>query len=191
MAQTNTHNSPLSVTYARSLLELANDRKIAEDIGRELEGLGQILEAEPVFKEYLADPGISSAERAASVEKIFRGRVSELVLNFLGVMNSHGRLRLLEQVVSAYADLLAEQLGNVEVDVTTAQRLSADELEQVRHRVSQAIGKNAIVHQYVNEKIIGGLIIRVGDKVIDASVQEQLRSIRQQLHAAAQKVRVQ
>src|SRR5882757_5526649 len=95
------HNSPLSVTYAKALLELANDRKIAEDIGRELQGLGQILEAEPVFKEYLADPGISSAERGAALERIFHGRISELVFSILGVMNSHGRLRIIDQVVSA------------------------------------------------------------------------------------------
>src|SRR5207237_3625838 len=99
------------------------------------------------------------------------------------------RLRVLDQVVSAYADLLDEQLGNVEVNVTTAKELDADELEQVRQRVGQAIGKNAVIHQYVDDKIIGGLIIRVGDQIIDASVQEQLRSIRQRLHAAAQKVR--
>ena len=186
---TKTHNSPLAVRYAQSLLELANERRLAEETGRELQGIGDIIAAEPAFREYLADPGVSRAERTAALERIFRGRVSELLNSFIGVMNEHGRLGLLEQTVSAYADLLDEQLGNVDVEVTTAQQLSPDELEQVRQRVGQAIGKNAIVHQSVDDSIIGGLVIRVGDKVIDASVQQQLRSMRQQLHAAAQKVR--
>jgi F-type H+-transporting ATPase subunit delta len=186
---TTKHNSPLSVTYAQSLLELANQRNQASDIGAELEGIGEILENEPVFRDYLADPAIGDAERTASLEKIFRGRVSELVYNFIGVLNNNGRLRILGQIVSAYDALLEEQIGNVEVDVTTAQRLSADELEQVRHKVSDTIKKNAIIHQYVDETIIGGLVIRIGDKVIDASVKQQLASMRQQLMAAAQKVR--
>jgi F-type H+-transporting ATPase subunit delta len=183
------NNSPLAITYAKSLLELATERKIAEDIGRELEGLGEILTAEPIFKEYLSDPGVTNSERAGALERIFRGRVSELVFNFLGVMNAHSRLRILGEVVSAYADLLDQQLGNVDVDVTTAQRLEPDELEQVRQRVGSTLGKNAVVHQYVDDSIIGGLVIRVGDQVIDASVQQQLRSIKQQLLSASQKVR--
>jgi F-type H+-transporting ATPase subunit delta len=184
-----THFSPLALTYAQALLALANDRRLAEDVGRELEGLGSILEAEPVFREYLADPGISMSERGEALQRIFRGRVSELVYNFLGVMNSHGRLRVLDQVLTAYAELLDEQLGNVEVEVTTAQKLNTDEVEQVRQKVSQAIGKNAVLHQHVDDGIIGGLVIRVGDRVIDASVKQQLRAIRQQLLAGAQKVR--
>lgn len=183
-----TQYSPLVITYAKALLELANDRRLAEDVGRELAGLGEIVESEPIFREYLADPGISQEERGAAIARIFRGRVSEMVFNFLGVMNSHGRLRLLDQVLAAYAELLDEQLGNVEVEVTTAQRLNPDELEQVRHRVGQAIGKNAILHQLVDDSIIGGLVIRVGDQVIDASVQQQLRTMRQKLFAGAQKV---
>lgn len=177
------------MTYAQSLLELANQGNRAADIGAELEGIGEILENEPVFRDYLADPGIGDAERTAAIEKIFRGRVSDLLYNFLGVLNNNRRLRLLGQIVSAYDDLLEAQIGNVEVDVTTAQRLSPEELEQVRGRVSETIKKNAIIHQYIDETIIGGLVIRIGDKVIDASVKQQLQSMRQQLLAAAQKVR--
>src|ERR1700733_3152729 len=99
MATSSIHNSPLAVTYARTLLELANERRIAEETGRELEGLGQILDSEPVFQEYLADPAVRAAERTASIEKIFKGRVSGLVYSFLGVMNGHNRLKLLGEVL--------------------------------------------------------------------------------------------
>jgi len=181
MAQKTKHNSPLALTYAQSLLDLEWEKNQAVDIGKELEGLSAIFDAQPAFAEYLADPGISQEERAASIDKIFRGRVSELVLSFLGVLNLHSRLRLIENTFAAYGDLLDDRLGNVEVDVTTAQRLSAEELDQVRQRVGRAIGKNAIVHQYVDDGIIGGLVIRVGDRVIDASVKQQLMSLRDRL----------
>src|SRR5918998_669583 len=81
----------------------------------------------------------------------------------LGLVNSKGRLGLLREIIEVYDDLLEEQLGNVEVDVTVAQRLSDEQLEQVRQRVSKAIGRNAVVHQYVDESIIGGLVLRVQD----------------------------
>jgi F-type H+-transporting ATPase subunit delta len=71
------------------------------------------------------------------------------------------------------------------VDVTVAQRLSPDELENVRRRVSQALGKDAVVHQYVDESIIGGLVLRVQDQLIDASVRYQLDAMKQRLLQAA------
>jgi F-type H+-transporting ATPase subunit delta len=188
MATSTTHNSPLAVTYARSLLELANERRIAEDTGRELQGLSQMLESEPVFVEYLADPAVRAAERTASIEKIFKGHVSPLVYSFLGVMNSHGRMKLLGEVLRAFRELLDIQLGNVEVDVTTAHQLTANELEQVKSSINKALNKNAVIHLNLDENIIGGLVIRVGDQVIDASVKQQLRSMRQQLLAGATKV---
>jgi F-type H+-transporting ATPase subunit delta len=68
--------------------------------------------------------------------------------------------------------------------VTVASKLSADQLEEVRKKVGAALKKEAVVHQYVDDSIIGGLIVRVQDKLIDASVKTQLAAMRQQLLAA-------
>ena len=182
-----TANSPTVLAYARSMLELGNERKQADKIGRELSGLREVLDENPAFGAFLADPGIGTAERTGALEKIFRGRVSPLVMNFLLVMNDKGRLRLLKQVADAYGALLDEQNGKVEVDVTVAKKLGREQLAEVRERVSQALGKDAVVHQYVDEDIIGGLILRVEDKLIDASVRNQLDMIRERMLAARRK----
>ena len=179
--------NPTAVAYARSLLELANERNQADEIGQEMAGIRDVLAEQPSFAAYLADPGIGGTERTATLEKVFKGRVSPLVSNFLGVVNNHGRMRMLGPIAQAFVDLLDEQRGNVEVDVTVAQRLSPDQLEQVRQRVSQALGKNAVVHQYVDEDIIGGLVLRVEDRLIDASVKYQLEAMRERLLAARKK----
>ena len=109
--------------------------------------------------------------------------------NFLGLLNSKGRLGLLREIIDEYDDLLEAQLGNVEVDFTVAQKLTPEQLETARQRVSSAIGRNAVIHQYVDESIIGGLVLRVQDKLIDASVRQQLESMKRQLLAAATKSR--
>ena len=179
--------NPTAVAYARSLLELANERNQADEIGQEMAGIRDILAEQPSFAAFLADPGIGGTERTATLDKVFKGRVSPLVSNFLGVVNTHGRMRMLGPIAQAFVDLLDEQRGNVEVDVTVAQRLSPDQLEQVRQRVSQALGKNAVVHQYVDENIIGGLVLRVEDRLIDASVKYQLEAMRERLLAARKK----
>jgi F-type H+-transporting ATPase subunit delta len=182
-----TSHSPTVLAYTRSLLELGNERKQADKIGKEVAGLREILDENPAFAAFLADPGIGAAERTAALEKIFRGRVSPLVMNFLLVLNDKGRLRLLKQIAEAYAALLDEQQGKVEVDVTVAKKLGREQLAEVRERVSQALGKDAVVHQYVDEDIIGGLVLRVEDKLIDASVRYQLTAMRERMLAARKK----
>jgi F-type H+-transporting ATPase subunit delta len=181
-------NNPTAVAYARSILDLANEHNQAQEFGQELAIIGELLKQNPSFAEFLADPGIGATERTAALEKLFRGRASPLVMNLMGVLNTRGRLNLLTAVADAYAVLLDEQLGNVEVDVTVAQKLDPSQLDQVRQRVSQALGKNAIVHQYVDEEIIGGLVLRVEDRFIDASVKYQLEAMRERMLAARRSV---
>lgn len=171
--------------YARSLLELANEQgQQAEAMGRELAEIRDIIRANPGFADFLSNPGIGGAERTEALERVFRGKVSPLIWNFMGVLNAHGRIGQLAQIADAYEDLLEEQMGIVEVDVTVAQRLDPDQLEQVRQRVSQVLGKTAVVHQYVDESIIGGVVLRVQDKLIDASVRHQLETLRRRMLAA-------
>ena len=185
--KTATATNPTVLAYARSLLELANERGQADEAGRDMAAVRELLEQNPTFAAFLSDPGISASDRAATFDKLFRGRASQLVFNFLGVVNNKGRTRLLGAIAQAYNDLLDEQKGNVEVDVTVAQRLTGEQLEQVRQRVSQALGRNAVVHQYVDEEIIGGLVLRVEDRLIDASVRYQLEAMRERLLAAGRK----
>ena len=179
--------NPTAIAYARSMLELATERNQAAEVGREMAAIREITDQNPTFAAFLADPGIGATELTATMGRVFRDRVSPLVMNFLGVLNNKGRLRLLGPIAEAYVNLLDEQQGNVEVDVTVAQRLTPDQLEQVRQRVSQALGKNAVVHQYVDEDIIGGLVLRVEDRLIDASVKYQLEAMRERLLAARTK----
>ena len=187
MSHAATAATPIANAYARSLLELANEQQQAEAIGEEMRGVRQLLDESPTFADVLANPGVKGSDRLGLLERTFRGRASPLLWNFLGVLNARGRLGLLAQVADTYQDLLDEQLGNVEVDVTVARRLSPEQLDALRQRVSQGLGRNAVVHQYVDESIIGGMVLRVQDRLIDASVRAQLDALRQQLLAARPK----
>ena len=175
-------HSTVALTYARSLLELADERGEVEPVANDMGALKQILEENPVFADFLRDPGISSEERQSVLDKMFGDDTQPLVKRFLKLMNDRDRLGELPAVVDAFEYLLDQKLGKIEVDVTVAQKLSDDELEHVRGRVGETLGgKEAVVHQYVDESIIGGMILRVGDKVVDASVRRQLDAMRERL----------
>jgi F-type H+-transporting ATPase subunit delta len=176
--------SPLAVAYARSLLELAEERNQMQQMDDELRALRDVIEANPTFRAFLRDPGVGEQERADTLKRVFGGKLSPLVMNFLGVVNAHGRMGKIEEIARAYDELLDERLGKIEVDVTVAQRLGPDQLEQVRRSVSAALKKDAVVHQYVDESMIGGIVLRVQDRLIDASVRAQLEGMRRRMLGA-------
>jgi len=181
------HASLTAFTYAQSILELANDQKQAEPIGQELVALKQIIDENPQIREVFTNPAISADERDQLLQRVFQGKIAPLLFNTLGVLNQHNRLGLISQIAQAYDELLDKQLGKVEVDLTVAQKLDGEQLEQAKRRISQALGRDAIVHQYVDDSIIGGMIVRVGDKLIDASVRNQLAAMKKQLLESAPK----
>jgi F-type H+-transporting ATPase subunit delta len=174
-------SNPLALAYARSLLELADERGQLEQVNEQLSSLREIVRENPTFRAYLRDPSIGENERNQLLTRVFSAQLSPLLLNFLKVMSNHGRLGSLEAVADAYDDLLDERLGKIEVDITVAQRLSGEDLELVRRRVSEALKKEAVLHLYVDESIIGGMIVRVQDQLIDSSVRAQLQAMRQRM----------
>jgi F-type H+-transporting ATPase subunit delta len=175
-------NEALVSRYAKALLQLATKHNQADGVRDELKALGEVLGKSTAFRAVIADPAVSTGVRQNLLSKTFGGgRLSPVMLNFLGLLNSKSRMNLLPEVIETYQDLLDEQRGIIEVDVTTAHRLTPEQLETVRERVSAALKRNAVVHQYVDESIIGGLVLRVQDKLIDASVRNQLEMMRRQL----------
>jgi F-type H+-transporting ATPase subunit delta len=174
-----------ATAYATALLQLANEQNQGEAIGQELAEIGKVLETTPSFRAFLTDPAVSENARQRMLEKVFKGRVSPRVFNTMGVLNHNRRMALLPAVIEAYRELLDKQLGKIEVDVIVAQKLGPMELEQVQKRISQAIGKQAVVRQKEDPSLIGGLVIRIEDKLIDGSVRSQLEAMRRRLLSAA------
>ena len=96
-------------------------------------------------------------------------------------MNEKGRLGLFSSAATAFNDLLEDQQGKVEVDVTVAEKLGKEQLEIVGKRIKGALKRDAVVHQYVDPRIIGGVVLRVRDQLIDGSVHAQLVAMRRKL----------
>jgi F-type H+-transporting ATPase subunit delta len=174
--------------YAQSLLELAEaaggDEKIVE-IGGELNAITELIREDPELAEFLRSPIVDSEKRAEALRRIFEGRVSDLVLRFMLVLNGKGRLGEFGAMASGYDQLVNERMGRVEVDVMTVDgSLDPDQLAQLGEKIKAKLGQEPVFHQYADDSLIGGLVLRVGDQLIDGSVRGQLRRMREELLAA-------
>ena len=174
--------------YAQSLMELADaaggDDKIVET-GGELGTIAEIIRDDAEFAEFLRSPIVDTEKRAEALRRIFEGRVSDLVLRFMLVLNGKSRLGEFTAMNAAYDQLVNERMGRVEVDVMTVDgSLAPDQLTLLGEKVKAKLGQEPVFHQYADESLIGGLVLRVGDQLIDGSVRGQLRRMREELLAS-------
>jgi F-type H+-transporting ATPase subunit delta len=185
------HSDALADVYAKSIYQLAEAKggqATVEDIAGELETILELTRTDPRFGEFLASRVLPVADRARSIDAIFKGRVSDLTFRFLQILNEKGRLYHLPAIGAAYDALVQQKFGKVEVDVYTADPLVADELRDIRAQLQRAIGREPIVHNYVEPAMIGGVKIQIGDRLIDGSIATQLRRVKDQIltHGAAE-----
>lgn len=178
------HESSAAQAFAQALFELADERKQLDAVAGEMAAIGQALRSTPQLAAFFANPVIKDAERQGVLDRTLIASASPLVGNFVRLLAAKGQLGELLGTTNQFARLVAKRQGKVDVDVVVARPLGAQELELVRQRISTAIQKEAVLKQRVDESILGGIIIRVGDKLIDGSVRSQLRSIENRMLAA-------
>ena len=171
----------LGQTYARALFELCTETGALSDVADEMAQLAQLIEADLNLAALFAHRGIAADRRSETLEKIFKGRVHQTTYHFLGVLNAKGRLGYFSAIQASFERILKEARGEVDVDVYSAAPLNSEQARSVSQRIGAAIGKTAVVKPHVDPDLIGGLKIRIGDRLIDASVASQLRRMRRDI----------
>lgn len=174
----------LNRVYARALFEMAEEQGALDEAADEMDQLADLLRHDASLRRLLTSRSLSTAERAESIERVFKGRVSDVLYRFLQVLNRKERIDQLAGVAQSMSDLVHEHRGLIEVDAFVPQRLDEHEADQLAQRLGQIMHKQVVLHQYVDPSLIGGLKIRVGDRLIDGSVATQLRRLRTNLERA-------
>lgn len=181
----NAQPDALAGVYAASLLDLAladGGQARAESILGQIEDVLEMARADASLGEVLSSRVVSGKDREVFLKKVFTGRVDDLLLRFLLILNRKERLAHLPQIAAALDQIVQQKFGRVEVDVFTADPLSPDDVRGVRERLSAALQKEVIVHPYTDQQMIGGVKFRIGDQLIDASISTRLRRLRDQLN---------
>lgn len=177
-ASLDTGRQRIGTVYAKALLGAAEKAGQADSAVDELGAIvSEALDQSPDLEEVLRTPRIASEEKRAIVERVFGGRVSPLMLNFLKVLAAHERLDCLRAIERA-ARLQLNQLRNrVAVLVETAAPLSSSLQQQVAARLTQLLGREVVLSAEVNPDLLGGMVVRVGDTVYDGSLAGKLKSM--------------
>jgi len=163
----------LAGIYAQSLLDYLPQSDRAADSAEELEHLVETLNEHDRIDDLLTLP-LGVNDRCALVERLFQDRLSEPTYALLAVMARRGRMALLRAVSRAYRRLLDARGGKIEVTVTTASHLTTEQRDQLLVDLEHTFQAKPILTERVDPAIIGGIIIKKGDLVVDNSVRTVL-----------------
>ena len=175
-----TTRSRLARVYAESLLAAAlkQSPETADATGDELTGFVRAAAGSPEVGAFLASPAVGKKVKAAALAAALKDNASDLLRGLIGVLGQNNRLGLLRGVAAAYRELLEEHAGRVRVKVTAAVALSDAQKAALGASLKDILGREPMFDVRVDPDLLGGLVVQVGDTVIDTSVRSRLQSLR-------------
>lgn len=177
--------STIARNYAEALLELARKADDLEGWGRMIDDIAAVLQRDATFRNFMASPRVSATQKIDVLKRALGDRVPQLFLRYLQALVRNRRQMLLPDIAIEYHALVDEVTGRVHARVTVAREADEAERELIAQRLSQVIGKTVVPHLTVDERILGGLVVRVGDTVMDGSLRKRLNTLRRRMVATA------
>jgi F-type H+-transporting ATPase subunit delta len=169
--------------YAQAVFSLAKERGTLDRWSEDLAILNQVM-ADQAAETYVKNPNVSATDKQALLDKVLANGQPE-ARNLAQLLIQRQRLNIIPDLVRIYNDAVLAERGIAVAEVTTAEPLGPNEQEIVRAKLNQLIGKEIELRLHTDPSIIGGIVARVGDQLIDGSVINQLRRLRARLMAPA------
>jgi F-type H+-transporting ATPase subunit delta len=177
----------IAQVYAEALFEIAQEREQAASVREELSQLAEMVRYGEPWRTFLETPAIRREEKAATIEKVYRGKVSDLAMDFLMVVARKHRLGLLCDMAEAFVALEDQAAGRVRGEIITAVELDAHEQVRLAEQVSRALRKTVALRSKVDPAILGGMVLTIEDTVMDGSVRRRLRQYAEYLRRGAER----
>jgi F-type H+-transporting ATPase subunit delta len=174
MAKHSDDELAVAMIYARAMYELAAEKSQVDALREELNAVAGLIEGRTDFAAFLTSPTVEDEAKRKTLEKLFRGRCADLLVDSLQVINRNERPGFIGAVAAAFGILDEERRGGIEVQVQTATALNEPARERLRSVVAKKTGRKPRIVETVDGSLIGGLVVRIGDEKLDASVARKL-----------------
>ena len=178
MSETASISTGIAQRYATAVYELAQEAKALPQIEKDLDALQAALAESEDFRDLINSPIYTREQQAASISAIAKKMdLSQTLASTLELMANKRRLFVLPQLVQNLRDIIAVEKGEVTADVISAKALTKAQAEKLSKSLAATTGKKVTLNTTVDETLIGGLIVKVGSKMIDTSIRAKLNSL--------------
>ena len=170
--------SGVAERYAAALFELADERRLLDAVAGDLAELRTMLRESPDLGRLLRSPVLARSEQARAIAALAeRAGLTPLTRDFLGIVARNRRLFAVPAMIEAYLARLAERRGEVTAEVTAAQPLSEAQHAALLDQLRRAMGRRVAVDIRVDPALLGGMVVKVGSRMIDGSLSSKLRRL--------------
>ena len=174
--------SGVSERYASALFELAKSEGRLETIEGDMKRVGALLDESADLRRLVASPVFSAADQERAIAAVLaRAEIAGLVANFVRLVAHNRRLFALPGILKAFQELLARERGETVAAVTSAHPLTEAQKSELKAAIRERLGKNVTLEARVDPGILGGLIVKVGSRMIDTSLRTKLMTMKTHL----------
>ena len=167
--------------YAQAIFELAREHDQLDQWEGDLDFVSGVLQDEE-FRALLVHADVPIADKMKAIDAVME-QIHPLVRNMVNLLVTKGLVNVAGELRAGYLELLDEHRGRQRVEVTSAVALEPAELEKITKFVSELVRKETVVSTQVDESILGGLVIQIGDRLLDGSTRSRLDSLRNRMHS--------
>lgn len=171
----------IALKYARVLFGIAKKENLQEKVLENLNFIVDMFTSNKELKDFLENPCVSPQAKKEALEVILQGNIEATTLSFVLLLVEKRFGYLLPSILESFNDLLCFQEGFLEVIVTTARVLSDQEYENIAQQLSVMLKQKVLLNKKIDESILGGMILKIGDKLLDGSVLNKLKSYKKLL----------
>lgn len=171
--------------YALALFELALEKKALDPVAKDVAAIARLIEKSPDFAHLIRNPLLDEATQAKAVEAIAKkAKFHVLTRHFLGVLAENRRLSALSRITRSFSRIVAEHKGEITAEVTSAEQLSKAQQKALKAKLEKSLGQDISFQTRVDKSLLGGLVVKVGSKLIDDSLKTKLSSLRLKMKGA-------
>lgn len=167
--------------YAEALFQLSEDENITKEIYSELHDVVDTVKNNKDLENVLKSPLVSKGEKKELIEKIFSNKINNNLKNFLKILIEKGRITSLKAIELTFKQLLNDKHNIIEGTVLSAIPMEKIKVKELEEKLSKKYNKNVTLENKVDESILGGVLVRLGNTQIDGSVKTRLNNIKDQL----------
>ena len=172
----------ISKTYGEAIFELAVSENRVDALTEEIQAVLKVLEENPEFSDIMKHPKIMKEEKLQVIETVFKGRVSDELTGFMRLIVEKDRYGHIHEIMQYFLDEGKKLKGVGVAYVRTALPLREEQEKQVEARLLETTGFHEMeMHYQVDESLIGGMVIRIGDRVVDSSIRSKLSGLEREL----------
>ncbi len=177
--------SGVSGRYATALFELARDEKSVDSLKADLDKLDQLIAESPDFARLVRSPLFTADQQAKALSAVLaKAGIGGTAAKFVSVLTANRRLFAVRDVIRAFNVLVARFKGEASAEVTVAEALSAKNLDALKTALKSVTGKDVALNVKVDPSIIGGLVVKLGSRMVDSSLRTKLNSIKHAMKEA-------